>query len=183
MSNGTGKEPVRPPSLEPRPSVALTHVSPRRPRPSVANPSHSANADRPTWMHRRAQDPEEEEEDKGGALGGLGGHADKLHKGEQQHHNPISVLGENLGVTTAFEKGGKQVKKVGDFAAKQADKAMVSNVKVVLKMIGAKMNAQLHDDAMPIKLHNGINILFKTMWPEISKGDASHGPPRGPPRD
>ena len=123
---------------------------------------------------------EEEEEDQGGALGGLGGHADKLSKDEHKLNNPISVLGENLGVTTAFEKGGKQVKKVGDFAAKQADKAMVANVKVVLKMIGAKMNAQLHDDAMPIRMHRTIDILFKTMWPEISKGNGRPQPAARP---
>ena len=106
---------------------------------------------------------------------GLGG---GLSKDGDKHklNNPISVLGENLGVTQVLEKGGKQFKKVGDFTAKQADKAMVANVKGVLKIIGGKLNAQLHDDAMPVKMHNGINVLFATMWPEIQKG-ATRGPP------
>jgi len=59
---------------------------------------------------------------------------------------------------------------VGDFTARQADKAMVSNVKVVLRMIGSKLNAQMHDDAMPVRIHSIINWLFASMWPEIQKG-------------
>jgi len=82
----------------------------------------------------------------------------------------MAVLGENLGVTQVMEKGNKQIKKVKDFTAKQADKALVSNVKVVLRMIGSKLNAQMHDDAMPIALHSGIDFLFRSMWPEIQKG-------------
>lgn len=84
--------------------------------------------------------------------------------------HPLQTIGENLGVTPVLDMGGKQFKKVGNFTAKQVDRAMVSNVKVVLRMIGGKLNALLHDDAMPVKLHLAINTIFGSFWPEIQKG-------------
>lgn len=88
--------------------------------------------------------------------------------------NVFFKLGESLGVGSALESSAAGVKKFGDFTAKRVDKMMISNFKVVLKMIGAKLNAQLHDDPMPVALHAWINRLFASFWPELQKGEHAH---------
>ncbi|KAL1529337.1 hypothetical protein AB1Y20_000291 [Prymnesium parvum] len=84
--------------------------------------------------------------------------------------NAFAALGENLGISPLLDASGKHVRRAGNFTAKQVDKAMVSNAKVVLKLIGTKLNAQLHDDPMPVFLHRAINTVFATFWPEVQKG-------------
>ena len=70
--------------------------------------------------------------------------------------NPLAMLGENLGITLCLDRAGKGFKSVGDLGAKSADRALIANAKVILGSIGSKLNGMAHDDAMPVKMHSGI---------------------------
>ena len=101
-----------------------------------------------------------------GIGGGLAGIGDKFRPNE----NAFASIGENLGITLCLERSGKAFKSVGDLSARSADRALIANAKIILRSVGTKMNAMMHDDAMPVKLHRGIDFVFGAIWPEIQKG-------------
>ena len=90
--------------------------------------------------------------------------------GQFKVQSKLGLVAETLGANLCVDGMRKGGKKAGNIVAKGFDTALIKQAKVALRMVGSKMHNSVHDDAMPVRLHNGISRLFATMWPEIQKG-------------
>ena len=66
--------------------------------------------------------------------------------------SPVAKFAENIGFAELANNTSKGWKKIGDSIAVQGDRALVSQTRNVLRVVGRNINASMHDKAMPTKL-------------------------------
>ncbi|KAL1502907.1 hypothetical protein AB1Y20_010980 [Prymnesium parvum] len=103
---------------------------------------------------------------------GLHAHGLGSNAGEAAHKyiaSPLSQLSDQLGASALMDSSKKGWSKLSLSVATNIDKAIISNARNVLHALGGNLKKQLHIDGMPNAIHDGVDIIFNAMWPEIQK--------------
>ena len=105
-------------------------------------------------------------------LGGLHG-AQKAGGGTAmgggQTANQFQIMLEKLGVTTCVTRTGKGFKMVEQQMAKQADRAMIGQVRLMLNKFGFKIKESIHSAGEPAVLARFLDNVFGPFWKEVEK--------------
>jgi hypothetical protein len=91
--------------------------------------------------------------------------------GDDQKVTPSqwTLILEKLGVITCVARTGKGVKMVQAQMAKQADRAMIGQVRLMLNKIGFKIKDAMHAAGEPAVLAKGMDSVFGPFWKEVEK--------------
>ena len=100
------------------------------------------------------------------AFGNLGSMAGKP---AQQSNSQFQVMLEKLGVVTCVTRTGKAVKMVESQMAKQADRAMIGQVRLMLNKFGFKIKESIHAAGEPAMLARFLDNVFGPFWKEVEK--------------
>ena len=89
--------------------------------------------------------------------------------GQPQSANQFQVMLEKLGVVTCVTRTGKAVKMVETQMAKQADRAMIGQVRLMLNKFGFKIKEGMHTAGEPAILARFLDNVFGPFWKEVEK--------------
>lgn len=89
--------------------------------------------------------------------------------GQPQSANQFQVMLEKLGVVTCVTRTGKAVKMVETQMAKQADRAMIGQVRLMLNKFGFKIKEAIHTAGEPAILARFLDNVFGPFWKEVEK--------------
>ena len=83
--------------------------------------------------------------------------------------NQFEIMLEKLGVVTCVTRTGKAVKMVESQIAKQADRAMIGQVRLMLNKFGFKIKESIHSAGEPAVLARFLDNVFGPFWKEVEK--------------
>ena len=86
-----------------------------------------------------------------------------------QTANQFQIMLEKLGVVTCVTRTGKAVKMVEAQMAKQADRAMIGQVRLMLNKFGFKIKESIHSAGEPAILARFLDNVFGPFWKEVEK--------------
>ena len=86
-----------------------------------------------------------------------------------QTANQFQIMLEKLGVVTCVTRTGKAVKMVESQMAKQADRAMIGQVRLMLNKFGFKIKESIHAAGEPAMLARFLDNVFGPFWKEVEK--------------
>ena len=86
-----------------------------------------------------------------------------------QTANQFQIMLEKLGVVTCVTRTGKAVKMVESQMAKQADRAMIGQVRLMLNKFGFKIKESIHSAGEPALLARFLDNVFGPFWKEVEK--------------
>jgi len=84
-----------------------------------------------------------------------------------QTANQFQIMLEKLGVVTCVTRTAKAVKMVEAQMAKQADRAMIGQVRLMLNKFGFKIKESIHSAGEPALLARFLDNVFGPFWKEV----------------